>query len=111
MAIQTIVQGQALIDNNNLDLTNVIANYGAFDSLEIELNKINDVNALKWKYPDTDGYNKINVVDNKYYFDFTSAQTINLLGIYKLEFSCIYSENSIVKKVLSNFLEVIKEGK
>ena len=71
MAIQTIVQGQALIDNNNLDLTNVIANYGAFDSLEIELNKINDVNALKWKYPDTDGYNKINVVD---YFAFMLKQ-------------------------------------
>ena len=106
MPYAKLTQGQSRTKKLNIDLSNL----SGFDSVEIELTQ-KDSTVLKWKTPDTSGFEKITVEGSLHWFDITTNQSANLLGPYNLEFSVLTNGNSEEKNIIKNFLYVEKESK
>lgn len=106
MPYAKLTQGQSRTKKFNIDLSSITG----FDSVEIELTQ-SDSTVIKWKTPDTEGFEKITVEGGLHWFDITSVQSSNLQGPYNLEFAVFNNGNSEEKSIVKNFLYVEKESK
>lgn len=104
MPYALLTQGQSRTKKYNIDLSSQTG----FDGVEIELMK-DDSTVLKWRWPDTAGFEKIVIEGNLYWFNITSIQAQNLEGIYNLRFAVLNSGNSEEKNIIKNFLYVENE--
>lgn len=104
MAITTIIQGQSRINKWNADTTG-----NTFDAIEIELTK-NNKSVIKWRWPDTEGFENMTKDGNLFWFNLTTPQSLLLLGNYSLEYAYITGGNAEEKNIVPDFLYVKEQG-
>ena len=113
MAYTTLEQGGSRINFDNLDPTTangIIANFGQFDSVELEY-KIGNKTVLKYKWPQTTGFKEFVVSGGKYYFNILATESINMLGLYSIEYAYKYNSTGLViKGTINDYLLVNQEG-
>lgn len=88
----------------NVDATN----FGTIDGLLIEIGQNNSAK-VKFKWPDTDGYEKLTKVGDVYTAAMTTAITELLLGMYDLEVTRILNGQENGKKIIQEFMLISKQ--
>lgn len=104
MSKTTIVQGQSRKNKWNADTTG-----NTFDAIEIELTQNNRA-AVKWRYPDTDGFETLTKDGALYWFNLTTELSMTLIGTYALEYAYIINGNAEEKNIVPDFLYVKEQG-
>ena len=103
MADLTILQGQ------NLPISIDATNFGAITALQVELS-INGNAEVKFKYPETEGYNLLIIDGNNYTAILTTEITNAMLGLYRLEITAFNGDQEIAKQDKKDFLQVNQQS-
>ena len=106
----SIIAGAAIADWFSIDLADV----GTLDSVKIEIGK-NGSTALDYRYPEAEGYPVLTKTDDSYSLSLTSAQTVNMRGLYEVEVTGTLNGQDVFKENYSKsagiYLEVKSEIK
>lgn len=103
MADLTIIQGESR--SIDIDATE----FGTIDAFQVELSN-NNRTAVKFRYPNTDGFEPLTKIGNVYTAQLTTAITNNLLGLYALELTVFNGTQESGKAKHDDFMLVNQQA-